>query len=87
MHVGALIPLAIIMCGSAVVITAMGLISRQLSLHRTSTPNVVNNEEITRRLERIEQAVETTAIEVERMAEANRFLTKLLAQKSEIVSR
>ena len=35
-----------------------------------------------RRLERIEQAVETTAVEVERLAESNRFLTKLLAEKS-----
>jgi hypothetical protein len=86
MHVPAIISLAIIMCGSAVLITGMGLISRQLSLRRMSSKNL-GSEELTRRLDRIEQAVETTAIEVERMAEANRFLTKLLAQKSEILPR
>ncbi|MFL5614036.1 MAG: hypothetical protein ACJ796_10285 [Gemmatimonadaceae bacterium] len=81
-----MIPLAIIMCGSAVLITGMSLISRQLSMRRMSSPTQAS-EELTRRLERIEQAVETTAIEVERMAEANRFLSKLLSQKSEIVPR
>jgi hypothetical protein len=86
MHFGALVPLAIIMCGSAVLITGMGLISRHFSVRRMSPPTPVNDD-LTRRLERIEQAVETTAIEVERMAEASRFLTKLLAQKSEIVPR
>jgi hypothetical protein len=85
-HFPVVIPLAIIMCGSAVMITAMGVVSRHLSLRRMSTQKV-GNEELMSRLERIEQAVETTAIEVERMAEANRFLTKLLAQKSDSVPR
>ena len=86
MHIPVILPLAIIMCGSAVLITGMSLISRQLSMRRMSSPTQAN-EDLTRRLERIEQAVETTAIEVERMAEANRFLTKLLSQKSDIVPR
>jgi hypothetical protein len=34
------------------------------------------------RLDRIENAVETTALEVERIAEANRFMAKLLAERS-----
>ena len=38
--------------------------------------------EIARRLERIEQAVDATAIEVERLSESNRFVAKLLAEKS-----
>jgi hypothetical protein len=33
------------------------------------------------RLQRIEQAVESTAIEVERISEANRFMAKLLAER------
>jgi hypothetical protein len=33
------------------------------------------------RLERIEQAVDTIAIEVERISESQRFVTKLLAQR------
>ena len=72
MHFGAIIPLAVIMCGSAVLITGMSLISRHFSTPRVP-PSTPVNDDLTRRLERIEQAVETTAIEVERMAEANRF--------------
>lgn len=34
------------------------------------------------RLDRIENAVETTALEVERIAESNRFMAKLLAERS-----
>lgn len=34
------------------------------------------------RLDRIENAVETTALEVERIAEANRFMAKLLAERT-----
>jgi chromosome segregation and condensation protein ScpB len=86
MHIPVILPLAIMMCGSAVLITGMRLISRQLSVRRMASPTQANDE-LTRRLERIEQAVETTAIEIERMAEANRFLTKLLSQKSDIVPR
>jgi hypothetical protein len=35
------------------------------------------------RLERIEQAIETVAVEVERMGEGQRFVTKLLAAREE----
>jgi hypothetical protein len=70
--------LAGIMCGSAVLITAMLLISRHISQRRL-TSQAPPNAEITSRLERIEQIVETTAIEVERLAESSRFVAKLLA--------
>lgn len=38
-------------------------------------------EEIAQRLERVEQAVDTTAVEVERISEGQRFTTKLLADR------
>src|SRR2546423_6817523 len=38
-------------------------------------------EEISQRLARIEQAVDATAVEVERISEAQRFTTKLLVEK------
>jgi chromosome segregation and condensation protein ScpB len=69
------------MCGSAVLITAMLLISRHISLRRLSS-QALPNAEIAARLERIEETVETTAIEVERLAESSRFVTKLLADKT-----
>ena len=38
--------------------------------------------EMTARLERMEQALDSIAIEVERISEAQRFTTKLLAERS-----
>lgn len=69
-------------CSVPVVITAMVLISRQISQRRLSS-NAAAQEELVRRLERIERTVDGTAVEVERLAEANRFVAKLLAEKSE----
>ena len=43
--------------------------------------------EVTSRLERIEQAVDAIAIEVERISEGQRFTTKLLTERSGEVSR
>ena len=74
--------LAGIICGSAVLITAMMLISRHISLRRLSS-RALPTDEIVGRLERIEQTVETTAIEVERLAESSRFVTKLLAGEAD----
>jgi hypothetical protein len=74
------------MCGSAVLITAMLLISRHISLRRLSS-QALPNAEITARLERIEQTVETTAIEVERLAESSRYMTKLLARETDAQRR
>ena len=38
-------------------------------------------EELTQRLARMEQAIDATAVEVERISEAQRFTTKLLVEK------
>jgi hypothetical protein len=38
--------------------------------------------EVTSRLERMEQAIDSIAIEVERISEAQRFTTKLLSERS-----
>ena len=43
--------------------------------------------EITTRLERIEQAVEAVAIEVERIAEAQRFSAKLMAEQQKTLQK
>jgi hypothetical protein len=39
--------------------------------------------DVTARLERIERAVESVAIEVERISEGQRFVTKVLAERGE----
>jgi len=43
--------------------------------------NASSLDEVAQRLARIEQAVDATAIEVERISEAQRFTTKLLVEK------
>lgn len=83
MHVAPIILLATIMCGSAVIISIVASVSRAVT-QRQRAATSLPNEEVLRRLERIEQSVEVTAIEVERLAEANRFLTKLLADRSAV---
>jgi hypothetical protein len=39
-------------------------------------------DDVSTRLERIEQIVDSTAVEVQRVSEANRFLSKLLAERA-----
>ena len=43
--------------------------------------------DVTSRLERIEQAVDAIAIEVERISEGQRFTTKLLTERASDASR
>lgn len=43
--------------------------------------------EVLARLTRVEQIVEATAIEIERISEGQRFTTKLLSERSESVPR
>lgn len=54
----------------------LGLIERKKSV----PPRAL--EEIAEKVERISQAVEATALEVERIGEAQRFLTRVLSDKS-----
>ena len=48
---------------------------------RRELPPQAASPDVTARLERIEQAVEAVAIEVERIAEAQRFAAKLMAEQ------
>lgn len=74
--------LAAIMCSTAVLLTAMVLISGHIARRRLAA-KTVPDDEILRRLERIEQMVEGTAVEVERLGESSRFVTKLLADRTD----
>lgn len=47
---------------------------------RTSAPRVVVDRESTQRLERMEQAMEAIAVEIERVSEGQRFVTRLMAE-------
>jgi len=76
-----IIPLAIIMCSSVIVIVT--IIARAFTQNRRLPPAPPVDVEVLRRLERIEQLVESVVIEQERIGESNRFLVKLLAARSE----
>lgn len=43
--------------------------------------------EVTARLERMEQAIDSIAIEVERISEGQRFTTKVLAERAGVLSQ
>ena len=68
-------------CGTAAFVASLRVLRGYLELrHERSlqTPPA----ELLERLESIGHTVESTAIEVERLAEANRFMAKLLAERS-----
>ena len=65
-------------------IPAVVLIVRMSFRHKEKmaalTGSTQNNAALEARLTRIEEAVETIAVEIERMGEGQRFVTKLLAE-------
>ena len=68
-----------------VAVIALGIpiiraITRRWERSSTSLPPA-SSPDVVARLERIEQAVEAVAVEVERIAEAQRFSAKLLAEQ------
>lgn len=76
-QIGAMIPIVAIICGAAIVI--FGPLARA---HARQMDKGVRSEippGVSGRLERIEQAVDAIAIEVERISEGQRFTTQLLS--------
>jgi hypothetical protein len=78
---GEMIPIALFICGAA---TAIGVPMARAYARRMDrdgrTPSIPV--ELHVRLERMEQALDSIAIEVERISEGQRFTTKLLAERS-----
>ena len=70
----------VIVCGTAAFMASLRFARRFLELKQERVLHVPPAE-LTERLERIEITVEATAVEVERIAEANRFVAKLLADR------
>lgn len=71
----------LIMCATVAFLGSLQFVRRLLELRQERTPSIPTTE-LVERLDRIEMAVETTALEVERISEANRFMAKLLADHS-----
>jgi hypothetical protein len=70
-----------LICGTVVVLGSLRFFRRYLEL-KAERQRPIAPHGLSERLDRIESAVESTAIEVERIAEANRFIAKLLAERS-----
>lgn len=71
----------LIICGTVAFLGSLQFVRRLLDLRQERAPSLPTGE-LLERLDRIEAAVETTALEVERISEANRFMAKLLADRS-----
>ncbi len=70
----------VIVCGTVGFIATLRFVLRFLELRHERSLHAPTDE-AAKRLERIEGAVEATALEVERIAEANRFVAKLLSER------
>ncbi|HUQ46552.1 MAG TPA: hypothetical protein VM033_07890 [Gemmatimonadaceae bacterium] len=67
---------------SMIPIVAIGVpIARAYARRLESKPTTVIPTEVAMRLERMEQAIDSIAVEVERISEGQRFTTKLLAER------
>ncbi len=78
---GEAIPIVLFLC---LTITAIGVpMARALARRMERGPLQPSlPPEVTARLERMEQAIDSIAIEVERISEGQRFTTKLLAERN-----
>jgi hypothetical protein len=71
----------LLVSGTVVVLASLRFYRRVLELkHERRIPIAVDG--LQQRLERIELAVDATAVEVERISEANRYMAKLLADRA-----
>ncbi|MGH7694023.1 MAG: hypothetical protein ACRENH_03535 [Gemmatimonadaceae bacterium] len=69
--------------GTAVSISAMGFVLRYLAQRRISRLEGSSRDEVAQRLERLEQGMDAIATEIEKLGETNRFVTKLLANRTD----
>jgi hypothetical protein len=77
---GVWIPILAISCAP---IIAIGVpIARAYARRLDATPRTVIPSDVSARLERMEHAIDSIAIEVERISEGQRFTTKLLAERT-----
>jgi len=77
-------PPEVVIVPAVFAIPAIVLVVRMAFRHKERmaelTGSTKNNPALEARLARIEEAVETIAVEIERMGEGQRFVTKLLAE-------
>ena len=75
-----LVPISLFVCVAA---TLIGVpIARAYARRIESKGNDLPSRDITARLERMEQSIDSIAVEIERISEGQRFTTKLLAERA-----
>lgn len=79
MDPGILVPLGAFFMITTIVTTVIKSRERMRAMDRETL--MPGNAETSMRLERIEQAIEAMAVEVERISEGQRFVTRLLAER------
>lgn len=80
MDPGILVPLGAFVMITTIVTTVIKSRERMRAMDRETL--LPGNGDTSMRLERIEQAIEAMAVEVERISEGQRFVTKLLAERA-----
>jgi HPt (histidine-containing phosphotransfer) domain-containing protein len=77
---GELIPIVLFMCIAA---TAIGVpLAKAFAKRIESQPRDLRMpQDVTARLDRMEQAIDAIAVEIERISEGQRFTTKLLSER------
>jgi hypothetical protein len=85
MSEGTFLQSVVILCATTGFVASLQLVRRYLELRRdrpaTPPPGADAGDGVNARLARIEEIAEVTALEVERLAETNRYLAKLLAER------
>jgi pilus assembly protein TadC len=61
------------------------IMRRRRKKRRTAEPAMIPGADSTERLERLERGMESIAIEIERVSEGQRFVTKLLSESAQPV--
>ena len=70
-------------CGTVAFVTSLRFLRRFMELKHDRSL-AASTAELRERLDRIESAVEATAVEIERVSEANRFVAKLLSDRGNV---
>ena len=77
---GVLVPIVFF---SMIPVVAIGMpIARAYARRLESQPRAAIPSDVSARLERMEQAIDSIAVEVERISEGQRFTTRLLAERT-----
>src|SRR5262245_33522950 len=79
---GVMVPIVLFIVGGATVIFTPMARAYARRMEKEGSSNAQLPRDVTARLERMENAIDSIAIEVERISEGQRFTTKLLAERT-----